>query len=95
MSFSSAHKKGEKAMRKILAIIGILLVIGMIKNPKSVYFGTEKEMIAIDADHLQDENGIIYTVDRELFTGEKYLVKVEIHSDRTIISDFEKSTERG
>ena len=77
-------------MRKILVVIGILLIIGMVKNPESVYFGTEKEMIAIDADHLQDENGIVYAVDSELFTGKKYLVKVEIHSDRTIISDFEE-----
>ena len=75
-------------MRKFFVAIGVLFTIGLLSNPENAYIGKEVEMIAIDADHLQDENGMTYVADRELFVGEKYIVKLEIHSDRTIIADY-------
>lgn len=77
-------------MRKFAVVIGALLVVGTLLNPENAYVGKEVEMTAIDVDHLQDENGVTYVADRELFVGEKYAVKLEIHPDRTVIAEFEE-----
>lgn len=77
-------------MRKFFIAIGVLFAIGTIANPENAYVGKDVEMIAIDVDHLQDENGFVYVVDRELFVGEKYIVKLEIHPDRTVIAEYEE-----
>lgn len=77
-------------MRKFFVAIGVLFVFGLLANPENAYVGKEVEMTAIDVDHLQDENGMTYVADRELLVGEKYAVKLEIHSDRTVIAEYEE-----
>ena len=75
-------------MRKFLCAIGILMTIGILKNPENAYIGKELEMTAISENCLQDENGLTYVVDEDLFIGETYTVKIEIHSDRVVVVDF-------
>ena len=77
-------------MRKFLIILCSVFVIGAIQNPNNFYLEKEVEMIAINTDHLKDKNNNIYTVDRELFIGKTYAVKLEVHPDRTIIDTFEE-----
>lgn len=74
--------------KKIIVTLSVLFVIGLIQNPENLYTATEIEMTAIDVDHLQAPDGTIYVADRELFTGETYIVKLETHPDRKVIAEY-------
>lgn len=79
-------------MKKFLigfwCLFGCSLIAGVVTNPENTYIGYEVEMTAIDTDHLKDSTGKVYTTDSELFIGEKYMVRLEKHSDRTIIAEY-------